>query len=182
MDGSINQIVFDTERLIVRHYRDDDTDNFFLVMADPVVMRFIRPVTNRQETDLFFAEVMQYSKENPAYGRMAVVEKKSGEFVGSFAIIPIEKTEHMQLGYSLLPKHWGKGFATELVKWGLKYIFTRTDLDEISGVTESLNTASQHVLLKSGFNLHSTVMEGEKEVTRYVFLKKDFQLNSRIVN
>jgi len=83
---------------------------------------------------------------------------------------------HMQLGYSLLPKYWGKGYATELVKRGLEYIFTHTSLDEIFAVTESLNKASQHVLLKSGFNPHSTVMEGEKELFRYVFLKKDIQL------
>jgi len=170
------KIVFDTERLTVRHYREDDADNFFLLNADPDVMRYIRPVKNRQETDLFFAEVIQYSKDNPAYGRMAVIEKKSGEFAGSFAIIPLEKTSHMQLGYSLMPIHWGKGYATELVKGGLQYIFTRTDLNEIFGVTESLNIASQNVLLKSGFNRHSTVMEGEKELFRFVHLKKGIQL------
>src|SRR5688572_9761387 len=168
------QIVFDTERLVVRHYTDDDADNFFLLNSDPDVMRYIRPVKSREETDIFFAEVIQYSKDNPACGRMAVMEKVSGIFVGSFAIIPLETTEHMQMGYSLLPKYWGKGYATELVKWGLHYIFTRTDLAEIFGVTESLNTASQRVLLKAGFNSHSTVMEGEKELHRFNFLKEKF--------
>ena len=148
-------------------------------MRIPEVMRYIRPVRNRPETDQFFAEVIQYSKDNPAYGRMAAIEKKSGAFVGSFAIIPLEKTEHMQLGYSLLPNYWGKGYATELVKAGLEYIFTLTNLDEIFGVTESSNTASQHVLLKSGFNRHSTVMEGEKELFRFIFLKKIFSLKFR---
>jgi len=176
MDGSINQIIFETERLIVRHYNDDDANNFFLINSDPEVMRYIRPVRNRQDTDLFFEEVIQYSKDNPAYGRMAAIERNSGAFVGSFAIIPLEKTVHMQLGYSLLPNHWGKGYATELVKRGLEYIFTHTSLDEIFAVTESSNKASQHVLLKSGFNPHSTVMEGEKELFRYVFLKKGIQL------
>ena len=41
-------------------------------------MRYIRPVKTAQDTDLFFAEVIQYSKDNPAYGRMAVMEKQSG--------------------------------------------------------------------------------------------------------
>ena len=36
----------------------------------------------------------------------------------------------MQLGYALLKENWGKGFATELTKGGLKYVFTKTDLDE----------------------------------------------------
>ena len=168
------QIVFDTDRLIVRHYTPDDADNFFLLNADPDVMRYIRPVRSRADTDLFFAEVIQYSINNPAYGRMAVLDKKSGEFVGSFAIIPIEQTDLMQLGYSLLPKYWGMGYATELVRRALIYIFTSTGIEEIFGVTESLNSASQHVLLKSGFVPHSNVMEGEKLLHRFHLLKENF--------
>ena len=168
------QIVFDTERLIVRHYTPGDADNFFVLNSDPEVMRYIRPVRSRADTDLFFAEVMRYSANNPSYGRMAVLDKKSGEFVGSFAIIPIEHTDLMQLGYSLLPKYWGRGYATELVNQALIYVFTSTDIEEIFGVTESLNTASQHVLLKSGFTPHSTVMEGEKVLNRFHLLKQNF--------
>jgi ribosomal-protein-alanine N-acetyltransferase len=168
------QIVFDTERLVVRHYTPADADNFFLLNADPDVMRYIRPVRSRADTDQFFIEVMQYSTNNPGFGRMAVLNKLSGEFVGSFAIIPIEQIDLMQLGYSLLPNFWGRGYATELVRHGLIYIFTSTDIEEIFGVTESLNTASQHVLLKSGFVPHSNVMEGEKVLNRFHLLKKNF--------
>ena len=167
--------VFETERLIVRHYTIDDADNFFLLNSDPEVMRYIRPVKSREETNAFLSEVIEYSKNNPAYGRMAVNEKQSNIFVGSFAIIPLEKTEYMQLGYSLLPPYWGKGFATELVKYGIQYIFNKTNLTEIFGVTESMNIASQNVLLKSDFTKHSTVMEGTKELFRFILSKKNFQ-------
>ncbi len=176
MNGSTAYKVFETERLLVRHYTEDDADNFFLLNSDPEVMRYIRPVKNRQDTDLFFAEVIQYSKNNPAFGRMAVEQKHSGIFVGSFAIIPLENTLHMQLGYSLLPAYWGKGFARELTKAGLNYVFTQTNLEEIFGVTESENTESQKVLLKSGFTQHSNVTEGTKELYRFNLLKKDFKI------
>ena len=176
MKGSTAHIVFETERLIVRHYTEEDADNFFLLNSDPEVMRYIRPVKSREDTDLFFAEVIQYSKDHPAYGRMAVNEKHTNIFVGSFAVIPLEGTLHMQLGYSLLPSYWGKGFATELTKAGLTYVFTQTNLEEIFGVTESANTDSQKVLLKSGFIHHSDVMEGEKKLNRFILLKKDFKI------
>jgi len=175
MKESTAQNVFDTERLMVRHYTEADADNFFLLNGDPLVMRYIRPVKSREQTDLFLTEVIQYSKNNPAYGRMAVYEKQSGIFVGSFAIIPLEGTIHMQIGYSLLPPYWGKGFATELTKAGLKYVFTQTNLEEIFGVTESGNIDSQKVLLKSGFVWHSSVMEETKELYRFLLLKKDFK-------
>jgi len=167
--------VFETERLLVRHYSQEDADNFFLLNSDPEVMRYIRPVKSRQDTDLFFTEVIQYSKSNPAFGRMAVFEKQSNVFVGSFAIIPLEGTRYMQLGYSLLPPYWGKGFATELTKAGLRYVFNQTNIEEIFGVTESGNTDSQKVLEKSGFTRHSIAMEGTKELYRFILLKADFQ-------
>jgi RimJ/RimL family protein N-acetyltransferase len=168
MGQSNIQMVFETERLVVRHYEIDDADNFFLLNSDPEVMRYIRPVKSREETDQFFNEVIEYSKNNPAYGRMAVIEKQSGIFVGSFAIIPLDKTPNMQLGYSLLPVYWGKGFATELTREGLKYIFTKPDLNEIFAVTESMNIASQHVLLKAGFKLVGSFIENEKELLRFI--------------
>jgi ribosomal-protein-alanine N-acetyltransferase len=167
MKESTIEIVFETERLLVRHYCGADADNFFLLNGNPEVMRFIRPVKNREETDLFLAEVMKYSKNNPAYGRMAVFEKQSNTFVGSFAIIPLENSEQMQVGYALLPSYWGKGFATELVKTGLEYVFTQTNLVEIFAVTESMNIDSQKVLLKNGFVFEKTYAEGGKQMNLY---------------
>jgi RimJ/RimL family protein N-acetyltransferase len=41
-------------------------------------------------------------------------------------LIPIEGTDKMQIGYSLMPEFWGKGYATELTIEGLKYVFTKT--------------------------------------------------------
>lgn len=159
--------VFETERLIVRHYTADDGDNFFLLNGDPEVMRYIRPVKSREETNAFLNEVIEYSRNNPAYGRMAVNEKQANVFVGSFAIIPLEKTDYMQLGYSLLPPYWGKGFATELVKYGLDYIFNKTNLTEIFGVTEVMNVDSQKVLMKNGFVFEKTYSEGTKQLNLY---------------
>lgn len=168
------QILFETERLIVRHYTIDDQENFFLLNGDEEVMRYIRPVKSREETNVFFVEVMDYSKKNPTKGRMAVIDKSNGEFVGSFAIIPVEGSKHMQLGYSLLPVHWGKGYATELTIAGLKYVFTQTELDHIYGYTEKPNIPSQKVLLKAGFIQTGSKMEGKIELVEFLFEKKDY--------
>ena len=179
MKGSV-QILFETERLIVRHYTNDDGNNFFLLNGDEEIMRFIRPVKTREETDLFLLEILQKQKENTAVGRWAVTKRNTGEFVGSFAFIPIEGTDksdshRMQLGYALLKQSWGKGYATELTMAGLQYVFTKTRLTEIFAVSEVPNLASQKVLLKAGFILHSTYTEGAKELFQYIFLKQDFQ-------
>ena len=175
MKGSVH-ILFETERLIVRHYTKDDSDNFFLLNGVEEIMRYIRPAKTREEADQFLSEILQKLEEDPASGRWAVEEKQTSVFVGSFAFIPVERTENkMQLGYALLKQNWGKGYATELTMGGLQYVFTKTALTEILAVTEMSNTASQKVLLKAGFIFHSTYKEGTKELFQYIFLKQNFQ-------
>lgn len=68
----------------------------------------------KEECDQFLLETIASYEKDKLYGRWAVEDKFTGEFVGSFAIIPVEGKEQMQLGYALLPTHWGKGYATEL--------------------------------------------------------------------
>ncbi|MGZ5220292.1 MAG: GNAT family N-acetyltransferase [Chitinophagaceae bacterium] len=168
--------IFETERLVVRHYTKDDGDNFFLLNGDEEIMRYIRPAKTREETDLFLAEIIKKYEEDPSAGRWATEDKQTGAFVGSFALIPIEgSVDKMQLGYALLKQNWGKGYATELTLSGLEYVLTKTALTEIFAVTEIQNTASQKVLLKAGFKMHSSYTEGTKELFQYIFLKQDFR-------
>ena len=143
--------------------------------GDEEIVRYIRPAKTKEECDIFLDEVIGYYLENPLYGRWAVNEKQTCNFVGTFALIPIEKTGRMQLGYSLLKPAWGWGYATELTKAGLKYIFSKTALAEIWGITEAGNIPSQKVLLKAGFNFSGSYLEDGKEIFNYLFSKQDVE-------
>lgn len=169
-------ILFETERLTVRHYTKDDSYNFFLLNGDEEIMRYIRPAKSREDSDAYLLEVIEKYEHHPGEGRWAAVDKVTNGFIGSFAFIPIENTDKMQLGYSLLKQNWGKGYATELTLAGLQYVFTKTSLTEIFGVTETPNVVSQKVLLKAGFTLQDTFKEDEKELLRFVYCKEDFKL------
>jgi [ribosomal protein S5]-alanine N-acetyltransferase len=165
------KIIFETERLTVRRYTGEDTGNFFLLSGDEQVMQYIRAVSTRAESDKFLLDNIAFYGINPHRGRWAVMEKSSGSFAGSFAIIPLPwDAEKMQLGYSLLPRNWGKGYATELTRAGLDYFFTNDVLPEIHGVTETPNIASQKVLLKTGFQPLGKRVEEGKELL--IFIKR----------
>lgn len=167
--------IFETGRLIVRPYNYDlDVENFFRLNGDEEIVRYIRPVKTKEESDAFLKEVIAAADENPLMGRWAVDEKQSGKFVGSFAFIPVEGTDDSQLGYALLKEYWGKGFATELMQEGIKYVFSKTTLNEVYGITEAANIASQKVLLKVGFVHYKTYSEKGKDVCCFV-LKKGSQ-------
>lgn len=175
IENSINML-FETERLTVRYYTKDDSDYFFLLNGDEEIMRYIRPAKPREQCDAYLAEIIEKYQQHPDEGRWAAVDKLTNEFIGSFAYIPIENTDKMQLGYSLLKENWGKGYATELTLGGLHYVFTKTPLTEIFGVTETPNIVSQKGLLKAGFTLQDTYKEGEKDLLRFVYYKKDYRV------
>lgn len=162
-------ILFETARLIVRHFTDADKENYFSLSGDYSVMQYIRAVKTRTESDVFLEQIIKDAKANPRLGRWAVNEKLSGEFVGSFAIIPMPAMpDRIQLGYSLTPANWGKGYATELTLEGLRFFQENFPLQEIYAITEKLNIASQKVLLKAGFQSAGTIVEDEKELLLFI--------------
>jgi [ribosomal protein S5]-alanine N-acetyltransferase len=171
-------MIFETKRLHVRRYTINDSDYFFALNGDNDVMRYIRPAKTRVECDQFLQETINSYEKDKRYGRWAVQDKFTKEFIGSFAIIPVEGKDQMQLGYALLPSQWGKGYATELTIAGIKYVFSKTPIDPLYAYTEGPNLPSQKVLLKAGFKPNGINKDGEKEVVGFVFWKEQYLANS----
>ena len=157
---------------MVRRYSNSDKENFYSLSGDEDVMRYIRAVQTKEESEKFLKENIEFYSMYPKMGRWGVEEKLTAKFVGSFAIIFIPGSEKIQLGYSLKKEEWGKGYATELTRAGLKYVFEVMNLPLIYAVTESGNTASQKVLIKAGFEKELIFKEGEKELYRFIIHNK----------
>jgi ribosomal-protein-alanine N-acetyltransferase len=125
----------------------------------------------------------RHEKTYPFYGRMHVSLKSTGEYVGVFSLlflkcptagngsttntannVPTATTtaipgsaesmsETFHIGFGFLPKYWGRGYATELLKFGTAFFFKNTSYPTIFGITEPANIASEVVLKKNGFLL-----------------------------
>ena len=97
------EIIFETERLVVRKFTTADYDNLYLLHGNPEVMRYIRPVKTKVESDAFL-DMALVTYASSYMGRWAVDEKLTGNFAGTFVIVPIpDDTEKIQLGYSFTP-------------------------------------------------------------------------------
>lgn len=168
----MGKVIFETPRLTVRQYVfETDADNFFLLNSDEDVMKYIRATKSKDECDAFLKKIIEAYKINPLLGRWAAEERTSGKFIGSFAIIPIEGTKDIQLGYALLKENWGKGFASELTEAGLVYYFKNSNADHIYAIAEQANTASHKVLLKNSFTRDGIKKEEKKELLKFIYRK-----------
>lgn len=144
--------IFETAGLLVRPFDSADADSFFLINSNEQVMRYIRPVKSRADCDAFLAENIRLYKEMPGTGRWAVVEKKSGQVIGTFSLLLLDKESGtLHIGYALLPAYWNQGYATVLLKAGSAYFFENNPHKTLYAITRKENTASEKVLQKCGF-------------------------------
>lgn len=167
-------LILETPRLTVRQYTAHDADNFFLLNGDEEVMRHIRKAMNKEDSDKFLLQNIEFYIANPYLGRWAVEEKTTNNFVGSLALIslPFEDEKHkIQIGYSLLPAEWGKGYATELTAIGRDYFFQHHSFAELHGITTTTNILSQKVLLKCGFTENGTKQDGKELLQRFIYIR-----------
>lgn len=68
--------------------------------------------------------------------------------------IAVQENPHCgEMGYSLLPPYWGRGFATMIAQWLIDYGFSRLGLQTMRAVCDTRNKASIKVLEKSGMTI-----------------------------
>ena len=160
-------ILFETPRLIVRQWQEGDIDHIFHLYSDPAVMQFIRATLTLEETRHILSAHLEHYKTHPFEGRFGVLEKSTGNFIGTLLLKPSEAVEGMEIGYAFLKSYWGRGLATELVEGGIPFAFTTAGLDELFAITEISNEASKKVLRKSGFRQLDNIHEHGKEVNLF---------------
>ncbi|WP_452232918.1 GNAT family N-acetyltransferase [Lacinutrix sp. MEBiC02595] len=149
----------ETERLLLRELRLTDLEGMFALDSDPEVHKYLgnKPVKTIAESQKILESVFTQYKER-GIGRFAVIEKGTGDFVGWSGLrLNTEYnmngfTKYYDVGYRLIKRFWGKGYATESGKASLDYAFNILKLPEIYATTEIGNKASHNALLKIGLH------------------------------
>ncbi len=146
----------ETERLILRELRETDIEPFFEMDSDPAVHKYLgnNPIKTLEHA-LENINHIRRQYVDLGIGRWAVIEKSSGNFIGwsGLKLITQEWNRHINfhdVGYRLIPKYWGKGYATESCKAALEFGFNTMKLSEIIGTANQENKASRAVLEKCG--------------------------------
>lgn len=160
-------IILETERLYLRRFVPGDAAGFYRLNGDPELMRFIRPVKDREQSDAFLAQAIAAYETEPFGGRWALIEKQTHRFAGSFVLIPLEGAG-WQVGYVVLQEFWSQGYAFEALQATVRHAFEEIGLPKVFALTDPDNTASRNLLTKSGFVLQETTTRDGKPVCLFV--------------
>jgi len=160
--------VYQTERLLLRPWRDDDLPAFAEMNADPEVMRYFLQPLSREESRIYLETFRQRMAQNK-FGFWAVEERSSGELAGFVGLnrpgyrLPFSPC--VEVGWRLRKAFWGKGYAPEAAAAALRAGFSEYGLERIVAFTALPNSPSQRVMEKLGMKRegefdHPLVAEG----------------------
>jgi ribosomal-protein-alanine N-acetyltransferase len=176
----------ETERLILREFRETDVDGFFEMDSNPAVHKYLgnNPISTIEQAKVGVANIMQQYLDN-GIGRWATIEKSSGNFIGWSGLKFIREYENNRInfydvGYRLIPKYWGKGYATESCKAALAYGFNTMQLNEIIGTANVENKASRRALEKCGLKFVEQFIWKNIHCDWLSITKKDWEIHSNI--
>ncbi|MCD6064771.1 MAG: Streptomycin 3-adenylyltransferase [Flavipsychrobacter sp.] len=141
-----------TERTNIRPFVHSDLDCLCSLCASAEAMQFIPPnfgpETEKQVQERLSNYISHHNEHGISFG---YVSDKKGHFLGRAGFYFVPEVNQYELGYSLLPEYWGKGYATEIANGLLEYAFNMLNLDSICARTIPGNDGSDNVLHKTGF-------------------------------
>ncbi|WP_422105144.1 GNAT family N-acetyltransferase [Winogradskyella sp.] len=167
----------ETKRLFLRPIAKTDAQDFFDMDSNPKVHLFLgnNPVTSIAQSKSKIEEVLQQYKDY-GVGRLAIIKKDSGEFVGWSGLKferELRKTfDYYDLGYRLKEEFWGHGYATEAAIASLDYGFKDLKLKEICAAAQIDHIASNTILKKIGMQPSGT-FEYEGDLCNWYTLKNE---------
>jgi RimJ/RimL family protein N-acetyltransferase len=144
--------VLETERLVLRQLTTDDADFILELMNEPSFIRFVadRGLRTTADAAQFLRERILSSYEQFGFGFYRVALKESGEPIGICGLVKRETLEHADVGFSVLQRFCGKGFAYEAAAAVMHYGRTVLGLAQIIAVTAPDNQISMRLLEKLG--------------------------------
>lgn len=144
-----------TDRITLVPLSDDHLEFEVELDADPEVIRYLWPAGRTREQVLAAHEVRLATAE-PVPGLGVWVGVVDGQFIGWWRLEPLVSADQQpvageaELGYRLLRRHWGQGFASEGSRELLRHAFEDLDLHRVFALTMTANTASRATMATLG--------------------------------
>lgn len=144
--------ICETDRLVLREMTETDLDFLYEMQEDEEAARFLDALDSDRETQRQkLAAYRQQMYGFYGFGIWIVLEKECGKPVGRAGLQMREGFEEPELGFAVLKKYRGRGYAEEACRAVLDYAKKELELKEIRVVADRENRKSRSLCEKLGF-------------------------------
>ncbi|NET33055.1 MAG: GNAT family N-acetyltransferase [Cyanothece sp. SIO1E1] len=163
--------IFETERLILREFDLEDAAFILELLNSPGWLAYIgdRGVKTLDEARAYLTDGPMASFEQHGFGLAMVVLRESGEGIGMCGLIKRDSLPDVDIGYALLPKFMGQGYAFEIASATVDYAREQHGLRRLVAITDPKNAASVKLLGKLGMQLVQEVQLRPDDIMLYLF-------------
>lgn len=174
----------ETERLVLRELEETDVEGMLELDSNADVHTYLgnNPIKTKEQAEENILFIRKQYKER-GIGRFAVIEKSSNSFMGwsGLKLYQGEKEElngfsnFIDIGYRLIPKYWGKGYASEAAFACLDFGFKQMNYDCIYGAADTKNRSSNKILQKIGLHFVNNFNYKDIKVNWYQLNKSEYE-------
>ena len=153
----MDEFRIETERLILREWREEDRGPFHAMCDDPLVMETLWPVMSRSESDALIDRIQALQIEH-GHTFWALERKADAAFLGWCGIVvavdglPI--SGQPEIGWRLARAAWGQGYARESAEASLDWAFHDQHYDVVWAITSVGNDRSWGLMERLGMIRH----------------------------
>ena len=142
-----------SERLILRPWREDDLDALAALCADPEVMAHFPAVLDRAGSTALLDRLMAHQAEH-GFTFWALQRREDDAFVGFTGLVRVRFeapfVPAVEIGWRLARPYWGQGYALEAAQRSLQFAFEDVQLEEVVSFTVPANRRSWGVMQRLG--------------------------------
>jgi RimJ/RimL family protein N-acetyltransferase len=159
------EAAIETERLLLRPFRESDLDDLHAIRSLPEVVRYLYgDVRSRQEVEELLAEraaMTSLNEEGDALV-LAAERRDDGRVIGD-VVLWLRSRDHRQgeIGFAFHPDAQGRGYAREAATELLRVAFGPLELHRVFGRTDARNDASAALMRRLGMRQEAHFRENE---------------------
>jgi RimJ/RimL family protein N-acetyltransferase len=141
--------MIETERLLLRPWREEDRAPFWAMSQDREVMRYFPPTDRSTINGLIDRQIERQAEHG--YCLWVAERKADGRFLGFCGMLPPhDPFTEIEIGWRLAHAAWGQGYAREGAQACLDWAWRKLRAETVIAVTVPANKRSWGLMIRLG--------------------------------
>ena len=151
-----------TQRFVLKQILPEDQEFIFKGLSHPEVVPYYGVQYKTFESTKVQMDFYDRLWRERTGTWWKIMEKGNNTPVGACGINNYQfRHEKAEMGYWLIPEHWGRGIMKEVLPVMINHVFTHWKLHRLEAVIEEGNDSSMKLAERLGFQLEGVMRESE---------------------